>query len=768
MTFDSRKRKFSREHIYVIEIDGDYCSLEFGVSPCTATGTGDAKCFNTLASCQDPENYATSVKTYRFCSMVSPHPVGLDAIPSLQSVSVSPAKIDIAGGLGVRSSVSLSFNDHPSSDIGIDKYVDGRTYIASERGSYWTKWRARNPFYQGLPVRVLSGYLNDDGSYSEANMQARHYVVETVNVSGGRCSITGKDPLKLADNNRAQAPKASTGTLAAALTNIATTATLEPSGVGDLEYPASGFVRIGAEVMAFTRSGDTLTLTRGQYNTAAVAHSADASVQLCLEYNDQLNDIVYDLLVNYADVDAGFIPTAEWQSEIDDFQSGLLQTLITEPVGVQALLKELGEQAPHSLYWDERTQKIKLTCVKPPPIDADVIDEDGNILADSLRIKDELNMRVNTVFVYFGQIDPTRKLDEVNNYAQTYVRVDTDTIEKYGSNKIKTIYSRWINNNNKAAALVLAAKIGRRFGFTPRSITFELDAKDSSVWAGQSVDILHHEITDFTGAAEQTTFQIVSVAERDTYSYEAIEYSYADALPEDEGGGDPGVDLIVIAGTRENLNIRSIYDGLFPAPDATTKVKFVVEDTAIIGSTTNSTAALVTGSWPSGALVTIENRGYIVGKGGDGDTYLGSGGEAGGDALELNYPVTLNNLGIIGGGGGGGGYGYESSIGEEALAEGAGGAGYVAGISGTAFYSGSGGSSTQLPGDPDIENGGAAGSAEGDVNAFGGAGGDLGAAGTAGSGGTSSSGGGAAGDAIVTNGNAITYTAAGDIRGAVI
>lgn len=768
MTFDSRKRKFSREHLYVIEIDGDYCSLDFGVAPCTATGTGDAKCFNTLASCQDTPNYTTSVKTYRFCTMLSPHPVGLDAIPSLQSVSVSPAKIDIAGGLGVRSSVSLQFNDHPASDIGVDKYVDGRTYIASERGSYWTKWRSRNPFYQGLKIRVLSGYLNDDGSYSAANMQARHYVIETVNVSGGRCTITGKDPLKLADNNRAQAPKASTGVLSALLTNVATSATLTPAGVGDAEYPASGFVRIGAEVLGFTRTGDTLTLTRGQYNTVAVEHAADSAVQLCLEYNDQLNDIVYDLLVNYADVDPAFIPTAEWQSEIDDFQSGLLQTLITEPVGVQTLLKELGEQAPHSLYWDERTQEIKLTCVKPPPIDADVIDEDGNILADSLRIKDELDMRVNTVFVYFGQIDPTRKLDEINNYAQTYVRVDTDTIAKYGSNKIKTIYSRWINNNNKAAALVLAAKIGRRFGFTPRSITFELDAKDSSVWAGQSIDVLHHEITDFTGAAQQTTFQVISVAERDTYRYEAIEYTYADALPEDEGGGDPGVDLIVIAGTRTNLNIRTIYDGLFPTPDATTKVKFVVESTAIIGSTTNATPALITGTWPTGAEVTIENRGYIVGKGGDGDTYLGTGGEAGGDALELNHPITLNNLGIIGGGGGGGGYGYETSLGEEALAEGAGGAGYIAGTSGTAFYSGSGGFSTTLPGLPDIENGGTAGDAQGDVNAFGGAGGDLGVAGGNGAGGTNQSAGGAAGDAIVTNGNAITYTAAGDIRGAVV
>ena len=231
MTFDTRKKDFSREPFYVVEIDGDYCSLTYGVAPCTAVGSGDAKCFNTLASCQDLPNYDPETKTYRFCSMRSPHPSGLDAIPSLKSVSVSPSKIDIAGGLGVRSSVSLQFNDHPASDIGVDKYLDDRTYIASERGSYWTKWRARNPFYQGQSIRVLSGFIVN-GVYDVTNFQTRHYIIENVTVSGGTCSITGKDPLKLADSNRAQAPKASTGTLAAAINSTDTSATLQPAGVG--------------------------------------------------------------------------------------------------------------------------------------------------------------------------------------------------------------------------------------------------------------------------------------------------------------------------------------------------------------------------------------------------------------------------------------------------------------------------------------------------------------------------------------------------------
>ena len=35
-----------------VEIDLDYCANTAGVAPCTASQTGDAKCFNTYATLQ--------------------------------------------------------------------------------------------------------------------------------------------------------------------------------------------------------------------------------------------------------------------------------------------------------------------------------------------------------------------------------------------------------------------------------------------------------------------------------------------------------------------------------------------------------------------------------------------------------------------------------------------------------------------------------------------------------------------------------------------
>ena len=47
-----------REPIQIVEILQPLCTNEFGVAPCTATGTADTKCYNTRATCQDTANFA--------------------------------------------------------------------------------------------------------------------------------------------------------------------------------------------------------------------------------------------------------------------------------------------------------------------------------------------------------------------------------------------------------------------------------------------------------------------------------------------------------------------------------------------------------------------------------------------------------------------------------------------------------------------------------------------------------------------------------------
>ena len=769
MAYDNEKLKYGKEHINIVELDLDYCSLTSGVGACTATETGDNKCYNTFGSCNDLPNYTKTTKTYRFCEDRSPHPIGLDAIPSFDSVNISPTKIDLKGGLGVRASVSLTFRDHPSSDIDIDKYVNDRTFIALERGSFWTKLRARNSNYQFRELRVLSGYLVN-GVFDAANFTTRYYIIDKLDVSGGKASITAKDPLKLASNNKAQAPRPSTGLLQSALTAGATTATLTPSGVGNLEYPTSGKILIRSEVISFTRSGDSLTLTRAQNNTVATSHSANDTVQLCLDYSGkQVDFIVNDLLVNYANIDAGFIPTAAWSAEVDTFLNGLLTGIIVKPFDVFNLLKELAQSMPHYLWWDEKAQKIQLTALKQPPVSSNVLNMDENIVANSFKTKDKPDLRKSTVFVNFGQFDPTKSLDEIGNYQQTYARIDSDSIVKYGSSEIEVINSRWISNTNKAAALQLAALIGRRFSDTPREVKFSLEAKNSSVWVGQSVAINHRDIADFSGLPLDTTFQLLSSKESKNYDYTALEFTYGGALPEDEGGGEAGVDLVILGANVRNINLRTAYNALFPTPTAATQVKFVVDNNTQIGSTSNSAFSLDTGSWPTGATVTLQTNStsYIVGKGGDATNTTGN---SGGDAIVLNHNLTLVNNGVIGGGGGAGGTAYNSGNFDLSTASGGGGAGYFGGSTiGTTSTEPTPPVIETQAGAGSVESGGTGGSVTNTLYpATGGYGGDLGQAGQAGQIGGTLNVGGAAGLAIDKNGFTLTQTVAGDIRGSII
>ncbi len=126
-------------------------------------------------SCQDQTNFSNTVKTYRFCSTSGGKvPVGLDAIPCLVGINITPAVIDAGKGLGLRASCEITLRDFPHSDIRIDPYVDGRTYIPINQGSFFGKFKARNPYYNGRVMRVYSGYLADDGSSDILNFEKTH------------------------------------------------------------------------------------------------------------------------------------------------------------------------------------------------------------------------------------------------------------------------------------------------------------------------------------------------------------------------------------------------------------------------------------------------------------------------------------------------------------------------------------------------------------------------------------------------------------------
>ncbi|MEQ3653702.1 MAG: hypothetical protein ABNH21_06535 [Glaciecola sp.] len=691
---------------------------------------------------------------FTFCDNTSQIPIGFTGVPTLRSKSLRPSQINLEGGIGVRASASISFDEH------LDYVAYG---TVSNPVRFWINWRARNPGYQGGRLSIFDGYIPEDGVFDVSNFVRRDYVIESFSNNASGVTIGAKDALKLTSGDRAKAPRKSTGLLTTDILATDTSFSLIPAGVGDSEYPSSGWGRLGDEVVSFTRTGDNFTVVRAQYNTLADEHSANDVLQLCLYYNDTVSNIIFDLLTNYASVPTAQIDKAQWDNETSLYLPGLFESLITEPTGVDTLLKELGESAPHSMYWDERTNLIPFIALKEPPSNAVCFTTEANILENSFSSTDENDMRISTVIVRFGQYDPTKELDETSNYRQAHVRITPDSIVKYGGiEKYKVINSRWINNSNRAAAVRLAARFGRRFEETPRRISFQLDAKDSNIWTGDNACVNVDTIVDENGNRFDMPIQILTAGESKSFNYTALEHIYGDELPEDLGSEDPNQRLVVLSGELTNINLRTIYNGLFPDVTNDYDIVFVFDSSCVVGSTSTSAYSIETGSWPeitTGLPIKLDNRFRLLGKGGKGAD-VNSTPENGGPAINLNTDIRLTNTGIIGGGGAGGR--FIADLGDTTQAAGGGGAGFNNGLAGqgtsnggnngqviqaqegTALLGGIGGLATTTsvaePSRAEGEDGGDLGQSTAIANA---------------------------GKAISLNGNTITYLETGDIRGAI-
>ena len=208
----------------------------------------------------------------------------------------------------------------------------------------------------------------------------------------------------------------------------------------------------------------------------------------------------------------------------------------------------------------------------------------------------------------------------------------------------------------------------------------------------------------------------------------------------------------------------------------------VLTNNAQVGSTAVGTAGIYTGTAPnyaSGDTIKIINAGHIRGRGGNGGAGMannGTGvaaGQAAGDAIDIAFPVTVQNASgakILGaGGGGGGGKSQQVTPGQPSnppatqFFGGGGGGGGAGNQVGSGGGGGSGqGQAGQAGG---ADSGGAGGDSTGQTNPNGGAGGAVGAAGGQGTG-SGDGAGGAAGHAIESNGNQITLQNAGQTAGA--
>lgn len=668
MSFDSERNKVGRQPLRVLELDLDFCDLTYGIAPCTATlagpsPTGDRKCYNTFFTCQDRPNYDPSPKTYVFSEAIENTPLGINIIPCIKSIQEAPTKVDIEGGLGARATVTITLRDFPWPDrwLGIDKYIGDRSFNTETNGTFWGKFLARNRYYEGRTARVRKGYVTDTWDWN--NFEDRSYVIDKIDgpSASGDIRITLKDPLVLALDKKAQAPKPSRGELSANISAAAVSFTLVPAGIGDLEYPASGKVRIGSEVIEYaSRVADVFSgLTRGSNNTTAAEHQQDDTVQLCKEYTaQQINLILEDLLTNFTTIDASFIDSAAWQQEADNWLTNTFSALITEPEGVSKLIKELNENAGFYIWWDQRSQKIEFRAVKPASTTSASF-SDENFIENSMTVTQQVDKRLSQVWFYFGQIDPTKRKDETDNYARLFVDINSsaETINAFNNPKLKKIFSRWIPAPDEDTVLDATARYLSVFEFPPRVLNARIDPKDLDVWTGDNIQVNTRIVQNDTGSNAILPMIVQEVKEdRDILTYKFFENNF---ITRDLG--EPFE--MIISESQNNFNLREQFKIIFGEIFGSVILNVTIESGVVIGSTNILNPAFLVNGFASGSNITIINNGRIQGKGGIGGksgvaTLAEATGQDGGLALKVEQAISFDNLnGEIWGGGGGGGAG---------------------------------------------------------------------------------------------------------------
>lgn len=563
MTYDSERIVIGRSPMIALELDLDFCGNTFGSSPCTASAAAGGECYNTYNECQDTANYTKGTKIYRFLEARSDLPIGVEGYAAIVGYDLAPTVIDPTKGVSPRGTITITLQDFTHHDRDVDPYAATRTYDTNQ-GTFLGRLFARNPYYKKRFMRLRVGF--NTKPFSWANFEDRLFVIDKVDGPDkqGRYKITGKDILKLVDDDQAQAPSPSTGTLSAAYTAGGTSLVLQTGEGADYNtdpYTGSaisgsvpGYVRIGDNVLKYTGvSTDTLTgVVGGQFGSTDEDLDIDDSVQQCLYY-DAVNvvDIADHLLKQYGGIDESYIPYDAglttptgtddvWDDEKANWlNSNTLTHLITQPTGVNELLSELFPQNLVYSFWNEREQEIKIKAIAPQiknesPL---ALDSDSNIIADSLTVKEDIKGRISQIWIYYDKIDVTQD-NKPENFRYLYVKQDANSegVNAYDSKSVKIIYANWLTAANSGLVITLAGRLLSRYGGQPKNIKFAIDAKDINLWTGNVATLDSNKIQSSSGANKVQKIQVIKtdeiepghkyVLEAQSWDFEQIRYGF--------------------------------------------------------------------------------------------------------------------------------------------------------------------------------------------------------------------------------------------------
>lgn len=518
-----------RQRVQWVEIDVPWCDHVWGTAPCAAAlgGIYERKCFQTFGTCGDPDNFSPGVRTITLFPNVAGIPVMQGIFPVLQSLKESEATVNISGSdsslsaFGKRGTFEAKCSDPKDSDRYFDKYhaerisgaaqLDAIGYVPGDLGTLFRRLKARWPHYAGRNARCCDGWLEDGVLTTD---ETRYFILTDFETDTQSSAVfKGRDILDVAGNDRALCPKPSNGKLTLDISDVDTSITLTPTGIGDDEYSASGVGCIGSEIVTFTRSGDVVTLTaRGTEGTTAASHNALDTFQQAAVFNDRADLVLNDILTNYAPVPTSYIPLSEWEDEmLLGSPSLVLKATLPKPELVSKLVPEIA-MLGLSVFLKDGGSSIGLRTNRPVAL-SDVTWEitDDDLLPGGITAKAKDDARLTEVLFESVQIDPTKGTSDGNFQRGQYtVDGDAKNPNAYGDSRLKVAKVRWINQGDDVRMRAITLRYLARFVTAPRIV--EAVVRKSKYGAAGLTDIAYvttNQETDTIGRAVRQAYQII-------------------------------------------------------------------------------------------------------------------------------------------------------------------------------------------------------------------------------------------------------------------
>lgn len=575
-----------REPVTIVEIEQPRCALRFGVGDCSATG--NPKCYNTYSTCPVKNDYDGSGSIRWRCGMDRAEAwaigdfsdddnIKTNVIPMVTKVSTSKSQLNPGSHLdgkspfGVTGKVTVSLNDIPWNDHVGDHYIADRSWhvagkVNEYRSDFWKLFMARNKFLTGMFVHVYDGYVGQD--FDQFNQ--RSYTLNKIDGpnAGGGVTITGLDPLRLADKTQAEFPRTSNLSIVTAIDATTSELTLfgDAEDLTDQFGDAEFILRIDDEFISFdgfTTDADGYhvlsNVVRAVEGSEPVSHDLDEKVQRCGVYRRILPWVaVDDLLRNHTPMPAEFLDIDAWNDEGGVYlPTSFITRIVSEPTPVEDLVGTICQQSLIYIWWAEYARKVKMLAVRPPDSTPVTLSDDSNLM-DGTTIKAAPKSRLTRVAIYYGLKGQTRSTTDPANYKYRYVVVDGETEGGIDEPVTKSIYADWVTLRTQAAQV--AFRLLARYLETPRFVSVKVDAKDRSVSVGSIVVLDTDQIVDTEGNIDLTRWQVTSAAEMiagDSYILDLQTFTFAGRFGRFMADGSPNY----TAATQDQKDTGAFYAG---------------------------------------------------------------------------------------------------------------------------------------------------------------------------------------------------------------